>query len=99
MPTQNEVIDAIRRVFDPEIPVNVFDLGLIYDVKVEGSKVEIQMTLTTQACPAAQSLPGQVQSMVASVPGVTEANVELVWDPHWTPEMISPEGRKILRIE
>lgn len=93
------MIDAIRRVFDPEIPVNIFDLGLIYDVKVEGSKVNVQMTLTTQGCPAAQSLPEQVRVVISNVPGVEDVSVDLVWDPHWTPEMISPEGRKILHIE
>ena len=99
MVTQNEVIDALKRVFDPEIPVNIFDLGLIYDVKVEGGKVNVQMTLTTQGCPAAQSLPEQARLSVSNIPGVDDVQVELVWDPHWTPEMISPEGRKILRIE
>ena len=99
MVTQEQVIDAIKRVFDPEIPVNIFDLGLIYDVKVQDKTVNIQMTLTTQACPAAQSLPNQVQMVVSGIPGVEDVNVNLVWEPHWTPEMISPEGRKILRID
>jgi len=99
MLTQNEVVDAIRRVFDPEIPVNIFDLGLIYDIKVEGQKVNVVMTLTTQGCPAAQSLPEQVRLVVLNIPGVEDADVQVVWDPRWTPEMISPEGRKILNID
>lgn len=99
MADYNAVIDALKRVFDPEIPVNIFDLGLIYDVKVEGAKVNVTMTLTTQGCPAAQSLPDQVRSVVLQVPGVEDADVQVVWEPRWTPEMISPEGRKILNLE
>ncbi len=99
MPNQNEVIEALKRVFDPEIPVNIFDLGLIYDIKVDGPKVNISMTLTSQGCPAAQVLPEQARLAVMNVSGVEEVNMDLVWDPRWTPEMISPEGRKILNID
>lgn len=99
MPTQNEVIDALKRVFDPEIPVNIFDLGLIYDIKIDGAKVYVSMTLTTQHCPAAQVLPEQARLAVMNVAGVDDVHMEVVWDPRWTPEMISPEGRKILNIE
>ena len=78
------IIDALKTVFDPEISVNIYDLGLIYDVIVEASgAVGIRMTLTAPACPAAQFLPGQVRDKVAAVPGVTDVKVDVVWDPPW----------------
>jgi FeS assembly SUF system protein len=81
---EEKVIAVLRTVFDPEIPVNIHELGLIYDLKVspEGA-VAIRMTLTSPACPVAGALPEEVRQKVASVPGVTDAKVELVWDPPW----------------
>ena len=85
-----EVIEALRTCFDPEIPVNIYELGLIYEVKVEPSgAVGIRMTLTSPHCPAAQSLPPEVEAKVKTVPGVTDAKVEVVWDPPWDPSKIS----------
>jgi FeS assembly SUF system protein len=82
---EGEVIEAIREVYDPEIPVNVYDLGLIYGVLVSPhAEVDITMTLTNPACPVADILPGQVEAAAASVPGVKRATVELVWDPPFT---------------
>lgn len=84
------VIQALRGIYDPEIPVNIYDLGLIYALDVsENGAVQIRMTLTSPACPVAQEFPETVECAVNSVPGVTEASVELVWDPPWSREMIS----------
>lgn len=91
---EERVIAALRSVFDPEIPVNIYDLGLIYDLKTDTSgAVSIRMTLTSPACPVAGSLPGQVQSRVQAVSGVTSANVELVWEPPWSMSRMSEEAR------
>jgi FeS assembly SUF system protein len=88
------IVSALRTVFDPEIPVNIYDLGLIYDVIVESSgRVGIRMTLTAPACPAAQFLPGQVQRVVESVPDVTGALVDVVWDPPWTRDRMSDAAK------
>ena len=79
-----QVIEALRTCFDPEIPVNIYELGLIYDVKVEpAGAVEVRMTLTSPHCPVAQSLPAEVEARIKEVPGVTDARVEVVWDPPW----------------
>lgn len=89
-----EVIEALRNVFDPEIPVNIYELGLIYEIDVdEFGSVLIKMTLTSPACPVAGSLPGEVQRMAQSVEGVTDVKVELVWNPPWTMDMMSEEAR------
>lgn len=84
------ILDAIRTVFDPEIPVNIWELGLIYDVLVDASGVAgIRMTLTAPGCPAAQSLPVEVATKVKAVPGVTDAKVDVVWEPSWTKDRMS----------
>lgn len=89
-----QVIEALRGCFDPEIPVNIYELGLIYDIKVEPSgAVEIRMTLTSPNCPVAQSLPSEVEARVKAVPGVTETKIELVWDPPWEPSKMSEAAR------
>ena len=89
-----QVIEAIRTVYDPEIPVDIYELGLIYDLDVDGSgTVDIKMTLTAPACPAAGFLPGQVESVVRGVPGVNDVKLELVWDPPWTPDRMSDAAR------
>lgn len=89
-----EVIEALRSCFDPEIPVNIYDLGLIYDVKVspEGA-VDVQMTLTSPHCPAVQSLPAEIESKIKAVPGVTGAKIDLVWDPPWDQNKMSEAAR------
>ncbi|MEK7378227.1 MAG: iron-sulfur cluster assembly protein, partial [Candidatus Binatota bacterium] len=85
-----QVIEALRTCFDPEIPVNIYELGLIYDVKVEpAGAVEVRMTLTSPHCPVAQSLPAEVEARIKEVPGVTDARVEVVWDPPWEPSRMS----------
>jgi FeS assembly SUF system protein len=81
---KEKVVEALRTVYDPEIPVNIYELGLIYELEVtDGLGVHVRMTLTSPACPVAGSLPGEVQSKIKSIPGVTEAKVDLVWDPPW----------------
>lgn len=87
------VIEALREIYDPEIPVNIYDMGLIYKVQIEAGKAEIDMTLTTPGCPVAQSFPGMVESTIKKVPGIKDAKVELVWDPPWTQENLSEEAR------
>lgn len=89
-----EVADALRTCFDPEIPVNIYELGLIYEIKVEPSgAVGIKMTLTSPNCPAAQSLPAEVQAKAKGVPGVTEATVDVVWEPPWDPSKMSEAAK------
>jgi FeS assembly SUF system protein len=91
---QPQVIEALKSVFDPEIPVNIYELGLVYDVIVDATGlVGIRMTLTAPACPAAQSLPIEVREKARSVPGVTEARVEIVWDPPWGPDRMSDAAK------
>ena len=88
------VIEALKDIYDPEIPVNIYDLGLIYDVEVtpEGHAF-VKMTLTTPHCPVAESMPGEVELRVGAVPGVGDAEVELVWDPPWDPQKMSDEAK------
>ena len=88
------VIEQLRTVFDPEIPVNIYELGLIYEVKVEdGGQVAIRMTLTSPMCPAAEQLPPEVESKARGVPGVMGVQLDLVWDPPWNPSMMSEAAR------
>ncbi|HEY6868448.1 MAG TPA: SUF system Fe-S cluster assembly protein [Novosphingobium sp.] len=88
------VIAALRDIFDPEIPVNIYDLGLIYavDIDAEGG-VGVTMTLTTPHCPVAESMPGEVEMRICAVPGVRDAEVHLVWDPPWDPQKMSDEAK------
>ena len=96
---REQVIEAIRTVYDPEIPVNVYDLGLIYDVDIDDDmEVAINMTLTSPACPAAQSLPPEVEQKAASVEGITDAKVTIVWEPPWTMDSMSEEAKLELGI-
>lgn len=91
---ENGVVEALKTIYDPEIPVNIYELGLIYDVDLqEGGAVHIKMTLTSPACPVAGSLPGEVQAKVEGVSGITSAEIELVWDPVWNPSMMSEAAR------
>jgi FeS assembly SUF system protein len=91
---QEQVIEALKTVRDPEIPVNLVDLGLIYELIVNrDGTVYVEMTLTTPACPVAGALPGQVQAAISAVPGVNDARVKLVWTPPWTKDRMSEEAR------
>ena len=98
-PHEAAIIDAIATVYDPEIPVNIYELGLIYAVDVaEDGAVKVEMTLTAPGCPSAQELPEQVRDAVLAVPGVTSAEVETVWDPPWNPSRMSDEARLALNM-
>ncbi len=90
---RERVIDALKTVYDPEIPVNIYDLGLIYKVDIKDRFVDVDMTLTAPGCPVAATFPGMVEHSINLVPGVNGAAVELVWDPPWTPELISEAAR------
>jgi len=88
------VIDALREIYDPEIPVNIYDLGLIYEVEISPEHhAKVRMTLTTPNCPVAESMPAEVELRVGSVPGIGDAQVELVWDPPWDPQKMSDEAK------
>lgn len=94
---EDQVVDALKTCYDPEIPVNIWELGLIYSVDVEPDRfVGVKMTLTAPACPVAGTLPGEVERKVRSVPGVKDAKVDLVWDPPWTPDKMSRLARVML---
>lgn len=91
---QTAVVDALKEIYDPEIPVNIYDLGLIYGVDVdEDADATITMTLTTPHCPVAETMPGEVELRASSVPGIRDAEVNLVWDPPWSPEKMTDEAR------
>jgi FeS assembly SUF system protein len=95
----DEVIAALKTVYDPEIPSDIFELGLIYKIDISDDRtVTVEMTLTTPNCPSAQELPLNVENAVASVPGVREAKVEIVWDPPWDPSRMSDEARSVLNM-
>jgi FeS assembly SUF system protein len=94
MVIEGDVVEALRTIYDPEIPVNIYDMGLIYGVHVdEEGFVRVEMTLTAPGCPVAVSLPLEVQETVRAVRGVKDAIVDIVWDPPWTPERMSEEAR------
>ena len=95
----DEIIAALKTVYDPEIPSDIYELGLIYKIDIaDDRRVAIEMTLTTPNCPSAQELPGMVENAVASVPGVGEVKVDIVWDPPWDPSRISDEARAVLNM-
>jgi metal-sulfur cluster biosynthetic enzyme len=94
--TKETVYDALQSVYDPEIPVSVVDLGLVYDVKIIDDWVGVKMTLTTPGCGMANQIAGMVKQRVAEIPGVADSDVRIVWEPQWNPTMIKPEARKKL---
>jgi probable FeS assembly SUF system protein SufT len=99
---EREVWAALKTCFDPEIPVNIVDLGLIYDMNIselqDGARVDVKMTLTAQGCGMGGSIAADARNKLLNLPGIVEADVQVVWDPPWTPEKISPEGRALLGI-
>ena len=98
-PSEDALIDAVSQVFDPEIPVNIYDLGLIYAFdNADDGHVKAEMTLTAPNCPSAQELPDQVKDVIERVPGVKSAEVEVVWDPPWDPSRMSEEARLQLNM-
>src|ERR1700709_114842 len=99
LPSEDRLIEAIATVYDPEIPVNIYELGLIYTVEInDDGGVKVAMALTPPACPSAQELPEQVQNAVLMVPGVTSCHVETVWDPPWDPSRMTEEARLQLKM-
>jgi FeS assembly SUF system protein len=95
----DDIIAALKTVYDPEIPSDLYELGLIYRIDIaDDRKVTVDMTLTSPNCPSAQELPGMVEGAVSSVPGVREAEVNIVWDPPWDPSRISDEARSVLNM-
>jgi FeS assembly SUF system protein len=91
---EKDVIETLKTVYDPEIPVDIYELGLVYNVDVRDDRsVEVRLTLTSPMCPVAGSLPPEVEAKVAQVPGVTASSVELVWDPPWNPGMMSEAAK------
>jgi len=88
-----EVIEVLRQCFDPEIPVNIVDLGLIYDIAIKPERVDIKMTLTALGCPMAADVIADVRDHLLTIPGVTQADVDIVYEPMWTPERMSEEAR------
>jgi FeS assembly SUF system protein len=95
----NEIVGALKTIYDPEIPADIYELGLIYKVNMDSDRmVNIEMTLTSPNCPSAAELPQQIQNAVAGVPGVREAKVNIVWDPPWDPSRMSDEARTELNM-
>ncbi len=95
----SDIVAALKTVYDPEIPADIYELGLIYKVDIKDDRaVDVEMTLTTPNCPAAAELPTMVENAVASVAGVGPVNVSIVWDPAWTPERMSDEARLVLNM-
>jgi metal-sulfur cluster biosynthetic enzyme len=102
--TQEDVLSALKQCYDPEIPVNIVDLGLIYEIRFDTAPapqqdVTVDMTLTAQGCPEHVNISAQVKSRVEQLPGVRNVTVNVVWNPPWTPERLSPDARKQLGIE
>ncbi len=97
--SEDAVISVLKTVFDPEIPVDIYELGLIYAVEIgDDGHVKVEMTLTTPSCPSAQELPSQTEEAVRAVPGVTDVTVEVVWDPPWEPSRMSEDARLALNM-
>jgi metal-sulfur cluster biosynthetic enzyme len=95
--TSQQVLESLKQCMDPEIPINIVDMGLIYGVNVSNdNKVDIKMTMTTRGCPLHETLVSDVKRYVNKVPGVTDVNIEIVWEPPWTPERMSDEGKKLI---
>ena len=98
MELKEKIIDEIKKIYDPELPVNIYDLGLIYDVQVNKKKAKIKMTLTTPNCPVAESLPKEVKDGAMQVEGIEDVDLELVWDPPWSKDMMSDAAKLELNL-
>jgi len=94
MVTKEEVVATLKKCFDPEIPINIVDLGLIYDVAIDGDNIHVKMTLTAPGCPASGYISQDVRSKLQSIPGIKKVEVEVVWDPPWSPSMMSETAKK-----
>tara|TARA_Y100001970_G_C14041906_1_gene754211 strand:+ start:33 stop:329 length:297 start_codon:yes stop_codon:yes gene_type:complete len=98
MEFKDKIIEEIKKIYDPEIPVNIYDLGLIYDIQVNDKKAKIKMTLTTPNCPVAESLPKEVKEGAMQVEGIENVDLELVWDPPWNKDMMSDAAKLELNL-
>ena len=98
MEIKDKIINEIRKIYDPELPVNIYELGLIYDIQVTGKKAEIKMTLTTPNCPVAESLPKEVKDSVMQIDEIEKVDLDLVWDPPWNKSMMSEAAKLELNI-
>lgn len=99
-PKEPEIVEALRSVYDPEIPVNIFDLGLVYDLRINDAdgSVKITMTLTTPTCPVAEELPGWIEQAIKNIAGVNKVELELTWEPFWRPEYMTEDARFTLGL-
>ena len=95
---KKKIIEEIRKIYDPELPVNIYELGLIYDIKVENDTAKVKMTLTTPNCPVAESLPKEVKESILQVEGIEKVDLELVWDPPWDKNMMSEAAKLELNL-
>ena len=98
MELKDKIIDELKKIYDPELPVNIYDLGLIYDVQVDNKKAKIKMTLTSPNCPVAESLPKEVKDGAMQVEGIDNVDLELVWDPPWNKDMMSEAAKLELNL-
>ena len=98
MNTKEKIIEEIRKIYDPELPVNIYELGLIYDIQVEEKKAKIKMTLTTPNCPVAESLPNEVKNSIKEIKEVKDVDLDLVWDPPWDKSMMSEAAKLELNL-
>ena len=98
MPTKDDVVEALRQVEDPELGMDIVDLGLLYDVEIEGPNVKVIHTLTSMGCPVGPMIQEDIHSVVAALPDVEDVEIELTWDPPWTPERMSDDAKFILGI-
>tara|TARA_B100001057_G_C21998978_1_gene625214 strand:+ start:194 stop:490 length:297 start_codon:yes stop_codon:yes gene_type:complete len=98
MEVKEKIIEEIRKIYDPELPVNIYELGLIYDIQVVDKKANIKMTLTTPNCPVAESLPKEVKEVAMQVEGIDDVDLQLVWDPPWNKDMMSDAAKLELNL-
>ena len=94
--TEDQVIDILKTCYDPEIPLNLYDLGVIYGIDIQDDKVFLTMTLTAPGCPMAGTIGPEVENRLLEIEGINDSQVEIVWDPQWTPEMLRPEAKELL---
>jgi metal-sulfur cluster biosynthetic enzyme len=99
MYTVDEIYDVLRECYDPEIPVNIVDLGLVYNVEVKGGAITVEMTLTAPGCSMGAMIASEIQDKLLGIPGCDDANVDIVWDPPWSPHMMTPAARKALGLD
>ncbi len=97
--TKEKVLEVLSQVYDPEIPIDIVNLGLVYDVQINDNTVNLKMTMTSPGCPSAREIILESQTLVSEIEGVKEANVEIVWDPPWSPEKMSEEARTSMGID